>query len=992
MFKRKVLTISVSILCLLGSLNVLVSLGAICPQGVTQVSETFISGDAKTFNFDVTNVDVGRLDLFIEVTGATATPTFSVAIDNNVGDGLAATPFTFSPPVGVTAQDQPFSFMASGQNYIDIATLQRLNAADPNRYLLSILFSSYHNFSPLCGPKCELGDLGCTAATALPPVDRRQRTVTVTIGGFTAAGHLQVNGVSKKCISPPMGLPNEALSPIPAKVFIDSGVGACPAKKPTDVIVLLDHSGSMTGPASTGAVVSRITVLNNSMLSFFNLWKEPGPPPQFDPLDQAGAVFFSSSSLPQTFGSFLVPFTATPGTNLNLTNLINASTTHVIIGDPATAMGPGLQSAFDGFGATSNYRQIVLFTDGQQNVPPCVKPSTAVADPRCNLTGGPIADSYVLNNVELRAHAVPIHAIGTGSASGTPYEVLLRRISLDTGGQPFFTVSGSDVEVGFLQALVNIFRGNTLGLVAYREATIAKGAGTTDQKFLINRSARRLAFLLSWDAENPADQVPGALTMDVFPPGSAVPIAASHNVDTNSHHIRGITIPIPSGPTAHEGEWTLRVKENLTGASQIYHAAAFVDESKLEYSLGAIQSDYSTGTPIRLQALVTQDGVPVKNLSTVTTAVTRPRTPLGTFMHNQQITPADLQNNPPGQPADGFNNNFDRKLFRLVTNPALQPLFDPIRDPQSVQLFDDGLAAHGDALPSDGVYSALYSNTKFPGQYVFDFSVAGNTALLGNFSRTEKSIALVRVNNPDPNKSEVSVDPTFTAGQYLITVVPADTFGNFLGPGFANEINISVSGGGAIAGPIVDTREDGTYTTNLTGVPSGANPIVTVTVSGKVIANAPVSVLSKPKQKFAIFGGLGVNFPHGSFNTVFNSGLSSQFGFEYRFTNRVSAEGTFGYDRFPFAFGPSHLNLYRGSGNIKAYPVIGTFQFGVFGGGGVYQFGSGGTHGGVNIGMVGEYRVNTSVSLESTYNFHNVFTSGSNTRFSTVQGGVRLRF
>ena len=122
--------------------------------------------------------------------------------------------------------------------------------------------------------------------------------------------------------------------------------------------------------------------------------------------------------------------------------------------------------------------------------------------------------------------------------------------------------------------------------------------------------------------------------------------------------------------------------------------------------------------------------------------------------------------------------------------------------------------------------------------------------------------------------------------------------------------------------------------------------------------------------------------------------MSAQFGFEYLFTNRASVEGSLGYDRFNSAFvSGNHLNLVRGSGNLKYYPVIGTFQFGVFGGGGVYHFDSGGgTHGGLNIGAVAEYRLNTSVSIETNYNFHNVFTSGSSTRFSTVQGGVRFRF
>ena len=984
----KLLDIYASILCSILVLAGHQAFAVFCPRS-TQVSETFTGvGSSVAFSYDINNLNVGRVDFYIQLSNVTTIPTFLVAIDPDTT--IAGVP---AGQTMVNGDLLDFGFTdVTGRPFTDGAELVRIQ---PNRYRLSINFDSYYSFAD-CGPRPEACPMNMVPNACLPSVNKRRRQVFVTIGNLNSPspGHLQVNAISRGCIGVPLpGHPNEANIEVnPARNFVDELM--C-TTKPTDVVVVLDHSGSMNLPASMATVVPRITVLNQSMGTFFTIWKTPG---QFNPTDDAAAVFFDTTSIPQAFGSFLVPFTATPNANPNLTNLINASTTHVIVGNPSTAMGPGLQSAFDGFSDTSsNYRHIIVFTDGQQNVAPCVAPTGAVIGPLCALTGGAVTDPYALNGVQLRTYGIPIHTIGTGSAVGTPYEILLRRIAFDSGGRGYFTIDGtSGMTHDFLQTLVNIFRINTLGLVDFRNGTINRGAGTVEQKFRINRSAKRVVFLLSWHAENAADQIPGALTMEVLPPGSATPLVIGDNADSGYYHVKNITIPLPAGPTAHEGEWTLRVRESLTGASQLYHAAAFVDEAKLEYGLEALAADYGTGDSIRLQAVVTEDGVPIKNLSTVTARVTRPRTPLGTFMHTQQITPADLQNNPPGQPADAFNSNFDRKLFRLVTNPAFQPLFDPIKDPQPVQLFDDGLATHGDAAASDGIYSALYSNTKFPGQYVFDFSVAGSTVLLGSFSRTEKSIALVRVNNPDPNNSEVSVDPTLPPGDYLITVVPADTFGNFLGPGFANEVDISVSGGGTIVGPITDVREDGTYTAKLVGVPSGANPTVTVKVSGKVIANKPISILSKPKKRFAFFGGLGINFPHGDFNTDFNSGVSTQLGFEYRFTNRVSAEGTFGYDRFQSVFAPAHLNLYRGSGNVKFYPVIGTFQLGVFGGGGVYHFtfggGGGETHGGVNIGAVAEYRINTSVSLESTYNFHNVFTSGSSTRFSTVQGGVRFRF
>jgi hypothetical protein len=309
-------------------------------------------------------------------------------------------------------------------------------------------------------------------------------------------------------------------------------------------------------------------------------------------------------------------------------------------------------------------------------------------------------------------------------------------------------------------------------------------------------------------------------------------------------------------------------------------------------------------------------------------------------------------------------------------------------------MFDDGSKIHGDAIAGDGIYSALYTNTRLPGQYIFEITVAGSTPILGNFSRTEKSSVVVNVLQPDRKQSEITVDPTNVAGEFDVTIAPADRFGNFLGPGFSKQIELTVSaGGGSISAPVTDPLENGTYVTKLVSVPGGADPTLAIKVGGIDLGASPISQLLKPKRRYAIFASIGSNFPNGNFNTFFDPGISAQLGFEYRFTNRISAEGTFGYERFQAAFAPAHLNMLRGSGNLKFYPVIGTFQFGVFGGGGVYHFDSGGgTHGGLNIGAVGEFRLNTTFSLESIYNFHTVFTSGTNVHYSTVQGGVRFRF
>jgi hypothetical protein len=441
------------------------------------------------------------------------------------------------------------------------------------------------------------------------------------------------------------------------------------------------------------------------------------------------------------------------------------------------------------------------------------------------------------------------------------------------------------------------------------------------------------------------------------------------------------------------GDWRAEISRKSGNAAVPYHMSVYTFEAKFSSRFDFTTVSHGTGDDIILTATLGFGGLPLTGQAGgLKVQVERPASALSTVLH-QANTPISVLTTPVGVSADSYSTPYDRKLLQLLETTGLGQAIDPKPDPQLVTLFDDGDPAHGDAVAGDGVYSMRYGQTRIPGRYRFKIAMNATTPS-GPVNRIEQRDAEVQVLKIDAAQSEVNSTKDITiADKYRIDIVPADRFGNFLGPGYTDQIKVTLVGPGTVSTPVVDERENGTYTVELTGVTAPATTRVQVSYLGQTFADKTVRDAGKAARPFAVFFGIGGNFPHGPFSTAFNSGVSARFGFEYMFTNRVSVEGTLGYDRFASAFSSNHLNLVRGSGNLKFYPVIGTFQFGVFGGGGVYHFDSGGgTHGGVNIGAVGEIRLNTSVSIESNYNFHNVFTSGSSTRFSTLQGGIRFRF
>jgi opacity protein-like surface antigen len=150
--------------------------------------------------------------------------------------------------------------------------------------------------------------------------------------------------------------------------------------------------------------------------------------------------------------------------------------------------------------------------------------------------------------------------------------------------------------------------------------------------------------------------------------------------------------------------------------------------------------------------------------------------------------------------------------------------------------------------------------------------------------------------------------------------------------------------------------------------------------------------------KFAVFLHAGANFPHGTFGSVYDPGFSFNGGLEYAATNYFSVEGIFGYHRFSGqtfgAFSVADLNTFQFSGNGKFYLVPpGSVRPWVNFGIGAYKFESGPTRFGGNIGTGLQFNLKPKFALEGAYNLHAVASFfGSDTKFSTLQGGVRFRF
>jgi hypothetical protein len=637
-----------------------------------------------------------------------------------------------------------------------------------------------------------------------------------------------------------------------------------------------------------------------------------------------------------------------------------------------TPLGDGIRMAIDNWNADKkNDLSIVLMTNGMQNAGHQVVPDTIHPDLLA------LYDTEDGVNVPLRDKCILIQTIGVGAPGDVPSD-LLNKIAEQTGGISDLTAV-STMDFSFQSALVESLKGNTMDLVSRVRSTLNRNVMDRTHEVTFNPSVKRAIFVLGWRSW--AD----ALELEVSKPPGRTSITPAlklenDNPDKLFYTVQAVNIPAEGPP----GLWSVKVKRKGTNTSPIvYHLSIYVVEEKFAYRLGFNKADFGTGDDIILRAELSEKGLPLKNQDgALKVEVSRPLTALGSFLKAREVA---VSQSPGG---DDPESPYMRKLRNLLENTKLRRLIEPVKDTVTYTLYDSGnLSEHGDKKADDGIYSMKYTNTKVPGQYKFKVTLNTTTPVSGKISRVEERETMVMVKTADPDESEIYQEK-LPGEKRLITIIPADQFGNFLGPGYEENISITSSVGNAP--PIEDKRVNGTYTTIFSNVPSDVDPIYTIKLYGKEFFTGPIS---PPPERVIIGAYWGRNIPYNSLNIAYNSGWSLEGILEYLFSPRASIFASVGWNKFnPDLPGLEELKVINFSGNLKLYPVIGTFQLSIFGGGGYYLFDEPfEDRFGLNLGSAAELRISTSFSIEAKYNYNYVFTSGDKTKFATIQGGLRLR-
>ena len=114
------------------------------------------------------------------------------------------------------------------------------------------------------------------------------------------------------------------------------------------------------------------------------------------------------------------------------------------------------------------------------------------------------------------------------------------------------------------------------------------------------------------------------------------------------------------------------------------------------------------------------------------------------------------------------------------------------------------------------------------GTHNIRLKITGTAADGSPFTRRRLLSTIVRPGAPDSANTQVSLSP-FDGQRATVTVIPADRYGNVIGPGLASRISVSLSFGELI-GDIRDTPA-GAYHQDIS-VPAGVDGNAIVSIAG----------------------------------------------------------------------------------------------------------------------------------------------------------------
>ncbi len=635
-------------------------------------------------------------------------------------------------------------------------------------------------------------------------------------------------------------------------------------------------------------------------------------------------------------------------------------------------------------------RVVVLLSDGAHNVG--LDPTEAPLDP-----GDPGGDRLLKG---YRDSVIYVYTVGMGAGLDDWNEDMLRTISLDTQvaestpDRPGFARFnlGDPVTEPTLYPLYDKILADLLSLqfTSDPSETISPGE-TQTHPLVVSDHDSLMSFTVSWESSRGA-----LLDFEVVAPD-----CQTHRPQTSERGYQNLVLdgnalraPVPGdrcdwqlrvsypeGQAANQG--ATRPGPGTPRLTQIAYNYSVITRSTLELGVTLDQERPLTSDDLVIQARLTEEGRALPG-GTVAVKVRRPELASGDWHFAHRVKERELDRLDDVISGETLSR-LEKKTSILLARAADGKLELPpiMTEPRPLILEHQG----------NGVYTGALENLAVPGVWELQVVATGEASNGQSYHREWTVQKLVDMElNPATSDVEGAIEKARLGGSGIlrVSVTPRDAAGNYLGPGYLDEIDIAIT-----PAPKEDLgKEDllyGAYQQRFEVADVTAEAKVVVTARGATLYDGPFSELRKPAYRWEVSGHVGYTEPHGLASATRSGDLSLMAGLGYRFSRSWSAELLLGHHGLSGKAATDDLDVLEVSVNSKYSVPLGVIR--VFGNGGFghYDPDTGGSGLGWNLGGGLIYPFSERSSLDLSYNYHKM-TEGARLELSTVHLGYRWSF
>jgi hypothetical protein len=591
-------------------------------------------------------------------------------------------------------------------------------------------------------------------------------------------------------------------------------------RSPVSLDLVVDVSSSMLSPAPGGpSTDSKLTLLQQAANIALDVIVDHG---QSD--DTVGLVRFTdNASEIQHGGNKLIAVNHVSHVRDAITDLPTQTGT-------CTAMGAGLQTAFDTLVAEATHdRFVILCTDGMQNIDP--KVTKVGADFQIINSGGYLCGGHSgvaeHSGVNLTSYDARVHTVGIGATAN--YESLLQELADYTGG--FYRGTNdpvADLDLIYTVGLCNCLAQGSPAVVGHVTGTLAAKQCQTIETFPINRTARKLTAVLSWQN----GQVNSLTFWLRAPDGTLVKLDRQMKVCDN-YCLATLYLPVQQfdEELPYVGEWTMVIRGETETELTDYHAMVVVEDRAIKTRFDYPRKMYAVGDILPLRMKLVESEQPIVRFKELTMEVAEPRVSLARLLAEHKVSRYQL--------AEAMYNEKDRTSVSAQIRAKLRMMESEPRYAERIVPRLKRLSLSDNSLEckiSKGEIIAPIALSR-PGLHSFKVTVECETPESGPIRRTDFVSVHVDAGHASPENTKVNVidfDGKKWNGASLY-LTPMTEGRHLLGPGLGDEIEV-ISRKKPLEIRVVD-HLDGTYQLEvpISQKPRTRKTPVTVMVRGKPV-------------------------------------------------------------------------------------------------------------------------------------------------------------